>query len=41
MAEFRGEMTDLKATVQQQAETTDRLVRIVETLIQPQVSAAE
>jgi predicted RNase H-like nuclease (RuvC/YqgF family) len=36
MSEFRKDMADLKATVQRQSETTDRLVRIVETLIQRQ-----
>ncbi|MGI0489309.1 hypothetical protein ACN4EK_28175 [Pantanalinema rosaneae CENA516] len=34
MTEFRADMAELKATTQRQAETVDRLVRIVETLIE-------
>lgn len=34
MTEFRAGMAELKATTQRQAETVDRLVCIVETLIE-------
>ncbi|MBL1176015.1 hypothetical protein [Pantanalinema sp. GBBB05] len=36
MTEFRADMADLQATTQRQAETVDRLVCIVETLIERQ-----